>query len=168
MKNLLYVIDVLKRISVPFDFHIYGPLEDQAYWEKCKHALMELPVHIHAEYKGVVPYDQVRNILNGYDVFLFPTLGENYGHVIWESLAAGCPVVLSDQTSWQDFRSAGVGDVLPLSDPQQFADAVLALLQDSPERKLERAAACQAYARRVAEDHHALQENLDLLQTTGR
>ncbi|KEF34226.1 hypothetical protein RDMS_08205 [Deinococcus sp. RL] len=116
------------------------------------------------EYRGVAEHQRVREIFSSYDVFLFPTLGENYGHVIWEALAAGCPVVVSDQTSWQDFKAAGVGDVLPLSAPEAFAGTVAALVQESAPTKLERAARCVAYAERVAGDTHALEENLALFQ----
>ena len=164
MKNLLYAIEVIRQIGLPLDFHIYGPAEDRGYWEQCQQALGTLPAHIQVAYRGALDHQDVRDTLSLYDVFLFPTLGENYGHVIWEALAAGCPVVLSDQTPWQDLRSAGVGDVLPLSNPQQFAEAVTALLLESPERRLERSAACTAYARRVAEDPNTLQENLELFE----
>jgi hypothetical protein len=43
-----------------------------------------------------------------YDLFLFPTLGENYGHVISEALASGCPVVISDQTPWRNLEAEGI------------------------------------------------------------
>src|SRR5581483_8212658 len=51
---------------------------------------------------------------------LFPTHGENYGHVIREALAAGCPVIISDQTPWRGLEALGVGWDLALSDPQAF------------------------------------------------
>ena len=44
-----------------------------------------------------------------YDVFLFPTKGENYGHVIFEALAGGCIPIISDQTPWNDIEQAGCG-----------------------------------------------------------
>jgi glycosyltransferase involved in cell wall biosynthesis len=43
---------------------------------------------------------------------VFPTLGENFGHVIAESLSASCPVICSDQTPWNDVLAAGGGTVL--------------------------------------------------------
>jgi glycosyltransferase involved in cell wall biosynthesis len=50
-----------------------------------------------------------------YDLFAFPTLGENFGHVIFESLRVGTPVLLSDRTPW---RTTGDGAVIavPLED----------------------------------------------------
>ncbi|MBZ9753158.1 glycosyltransferase [Deinococcus sp. HMF7604] len=163
-KNLTYALEIVKQVKVPLDFHIYGSLEDQNYWERCQEAMTDLPEQLRVEYQGIVEHEQVREVFSSYDAFLFPTLGENYGHVVWEALAAGCPVVVSDQTPWQDFRNAGVGDVLPLSAQQAFADTVAALVQESVPRKLERAARCRAYAEQVAGDKHALEENLALFR----
>jgi len=56
-----------------------------------------------------------------HDLFFFPTLGENYGHVIMEALMAGCPVLLSDRTPWRNLTAAGVGWDLPLEQPERFS-----------------------------------------------
>ena len=60
---------------------------------------------------------------------LFPTLGENYGHVILEAMMASCPVVISDRTPWLDLEKNNVGYSIPLEDKakyikclQQYAD----------------------------------------------
>ena len=43
-----------------------------------------------------------------YDAFLFPTLSENYGHVIVEAITSGCFVILSkDTTPWNDLDHNG-------------------------------------------------------------
>ena len=57
-------------------------------------------------------------------VFLFPTLGENYGHVIQEALSAGCPVILSNQTPWNNLEKYDVGYVFPLEKMNLFAEAI--------------------------------------------
>ena len=57
-----------------------------------------------------------------WDLFLFPTVGENYGHVIQEALSAGCVALISDQTPWQDLEQSGVGAAIPLDQPQRFVD----------------------------------------------
>ena len=45
------------------------------------------------EYVGAVPGDGAVSFLSRFDLFVFPTLGENFGHVVLESLAAGTPVI---------------------------------------------------------------------------
>ena len=53
-----------------------------------------------------------------------PTLNENYGHSIVESLLTGCPVIISDQTPWTDLQENNAGYSLPLNDRQKFIDAI--------------------------------------------
>ena len=45
-------------------------------------------------YLGAVLPENVQGILSKYDLFVLPTRGENYGHVILESLATGTPVLM--------------------------------------------------------------------------
>ena len=44
----------------------------------------------------------VHQTLSDYHLFFLPTLGENFGHAIFEALSVGVPVLISDQTPWTD------------------------------------------------------------------
>ena len=57
-------------------------------------------------------------------VFLFPTLGENYGHVIQEALSAGCPCILSDQTPWNSLEENNAGYIYPLEDLLSYIKSI--------------------------------------------
>lgn len=96
----------------------------QEYWEECKQELRKLPNNVKWEWKGNLDSENVVETLKLYHVFLFPTLGENFGHVIQEALSAGCPCIISDQTPWQDFEAQNVGYVFPLDDKSDFVNAV--------------------------------------------
>ena len=101
-------------------FHIYGTLENKEYWKKCEEMIQSLPKNVTVEYHGSVVPDKVTDIFSQYDVFLFPTKGENYGHVIFEALAAGCIPIISDRTPWNDIEEQGVGYVVDLLDEDKF------------------------------------------------
>lgn len=124
MKNLSGAIEALKQVQSPVHFSIYGPAEDTAYWQTCQDLLAQLPAHVTWEYKGLVHTDDVPATFQQHDVFLFPTLGENYGHVIFEALSTGCIPVISDRTPWHMVADRGAGFVLPLEDTAAFADAI--------------------------------------------
>ena len=96
-------------------FNIFGPLEDMAYWEKCRRIIEKLPANIQGHYQGILDHDEVIRVMAMHDLFFLPTHGENFGHVIVEALAAGCPILISDQTPWRDLEKEGVGWDLPLS-----------------------------------------------------
>lgn len=121
MKNLDFALCVLAQVRVPVRFAIYGPIEDAAYWARCEALIAKLPSHIQVVHEGAVEPSQVVPTLMQNDLFLFPTRGENFGHVIHEALRAGLPLLISDQTPWQGLEGQGVGWDLPLSDMSAFS-----------------------------------------------
>lgn len=119
-KNLRFALDALLEVRAAVVFDIYGPLEDGDYWEECQKLIAKMPANVSVRYCGVVEAAHVVSVFSGYDLFFFPTAGENYGHVIAEALQAGTPVLLSDQTPWRQLEADGLGWDLPLSDVKEF------------------------------------------------
>ena len=89
MRSLIYV-------SGNVILSIYGPYEDAEYLQHCQVLISRLPANVKVSLYGPLPQEQVRNIFAQNDLFVFPTLGENFGHVIHESLSVGTPVLVSD------------------------------------------------------------------------
>ncbi|MGU8814893.1 glycosyltransferase [Clostridium perfringens] len=104
-KNLKFALEVLNEIkygNVVFD--IYGPMEDQQYWNECKKIIEILPENIKVKYKGEINHLDVGNKFSEYHGFFFPTLGENYGHVIVEAMMNNCiPILSKGVTPWDDY-----------------------------------------------------------------
>ena len=123
-KNLLLAIKCLNGVKGEVTFDIYGPKEDEEYWNKCENSISELPDNIHVNYCGVLGQDEIHKTFNKYDAFLFPTLSENYGHVIAEALVTECIPIISDQTPWTDMNESGAGWALPLTDEGAFIKAI--------------------------------------------
>jgi len=123
-KNLLTALRMLRSVRQPICYHIYGPIEDLEYWRHCEEVMASLPMHVHVEYQGTLTPDQVVKSLSDYDVFFFPTKGENYGHVIAEALCAGLPILISDTTPWKDLQREGIGWDLPLKNPIAFSSVL--------------------------------------------
>jgi glycosyltransferase involved in cell wall biosynthesis len=119
-KNLLGALDILAGVRAPVALDVYGVIEDEEHWQECQRRMKTLPSDVSVRYRGVLPYPTVLPTLAQYDLFLFPSLGENFGHVILEALAAGCPVLTSDETAFRDLAAAGVGWALPLHDVEAF------------------------------------------------
>lgn len=123
-KNLLYAIKLLKSIKGNVQFNIYGPIEDEKYWRECLMEISKLPKKIKCNYKGLLSHDEVQKAFQTNHLFLFPTLGENYGHVIAESLSNGCPVIVSDQTPWKNLELNQCGADIALCDEKKFIEII--------------------------------------------
>lgn len=129
MKNLSLALEVVSRVRHPIDFAIFGPVSDRQYWEDCQKKIAKLPPNINVVYHGNVEHKDVVPTLSQFDVFFLPTFGENYGHVIAESLIAGTPVLISDRTPWRNLSGLGIGWDLPLESPKGFVDQIELLAQ---------------------------------------
>ena len=102
MKNLLAVGQALRLCRERVHLTIGGPAEDTAYWQRCQDDLRVVPSNVTVDYVGEVPAKDVRSMFARSDVFVFPTRGENFGHVVAESLSASCPVVCGVGTPWEE------------------------------------------------------------------
>ncbi|NLU78817.1 glycosyltransferase [Micromonospora sp. HNM0581] len=159
MKNLLLALTAVRQVTEAVSLDIYGPIEDRQYWARCQSMINTMPANVEVGYRGELAPDQVRPTFNGYDASLLPTLGENFGHVILESLAASCPVICSDRTPWSDLIEAGGGVVIRSLTERELATRIGQLARTSSEARLRaRLRAGEAYLawRRATPDVHVL------------
>jgi glycosyltransferase involved in cell wall biosynthesis len=124
MKNLDFAISALATVQGSVNFDVFGPIEDRQYWAECQRLARRLPANVTLRYRGLVEPDRVSQALVGHHLFFLPTRAESFGHAIVESLMAGCPVLISDQTPWRDLEARRAGWDLPLSRPDLFAQAI--------------------------------------------
>ncbi len=123
-KNLHFALDLLGSVQGDIELDIYGPIEGRGYWEQCEERIRRLPDHVRVEYKGAVAPDKVVQIFSQYHFQILPTLGENFGYVILEAFAGGCPVLISDQTPWRDLSKQGIGWDIALKDRGRWLEAI--------------------------------------------
>ena len=144
-KNLRKAIDFLAGIRGKLTFDIYGPIEDYDYWDECLCAVKELPSSIKVSYKGTVGQGEASKTFANYDCFVFPTLSENYGHVIAESLSAGCPVLVSDQTPWDFNEFEHAGTAIPIEEFKQWVETLQSIVDSDTTNMLNRRQAAIDY-----------------------
>lgn len=127
-KNLKFALECLRNLHGNVSFDIYGSQEDRDYWKECEELIYSLPSNIKVSYLGIVSHEAVHSVFSRYDAFVFPTLSENYGHVIAESLIVGCPVIISDQTPWNIVNDYNAGWAIPLSEKNEFSNKMQTII----------------------------------------
>jgi glycosyltransferase involved in cell wall biosynthesis len=158
-KNLDYAIQILERCARPLEFTIFGLKEDPNYWAKCEELLGKLPDHVSWSYGGELYPRDVKNTFSNFDIFLFPTRGENYGHVIAESLLSGTFALISDRTPWANLENENIGRVIPLSEMNQFVDEIHAWGRLSASERFERKLQIQQRALSLVIDNDDVEAN---------
>lgn len=123
-KNLHYALERLRHVTGDVLFDIYGPRENPDYWNTCETAISKLPSNIRVTYRGTISPFEVVGVLSDYHFFFFPTSGENFGHVIFEALSAGCPPIISDLTPWRDLKLTQAGWNLSLDRPDEWTETL--------------------------------------------
>ncbi|PFE92785.1 glycosyl transferase family 1 [Bacillus thuringiensis] len=164
-KNLKGALTFLKGITGNITFDIYGPIEDQNYWNACRDVIESLPNNVQVNYMGQVNNNKVHLLFSSYNAFLFPTFGENYGHVIVESLLAGCPVIISDQTPWRNLENEGAGWTIPLEKEGTFIAALNDIVHMDSEEFQQLSRSASEYAVKMFFCEEILKQNRDLFST---
>lgn len=120
MKNLEFLLETLLEIKTSINLDIYGPLEDKRYWQNCQKIIAKLPTNVEVNYKGQIPASEVSSVLAMYHFFILPTLGENFGHAIFESLLQGKPILISQNTPWINLAEKKIGWDLSLDKIEEW------------------------------------------------
>lgn len=99
-KGLLTLIRAMREVNGPIALTVIGPASDEAYLSECKAEAARLPPGKTVGFAGPKPNFEVRDLFRSFAASALPTLGENFGHSIAESLAAACPPLLPPTTPW--------------------------------------------------------------------
>ncbi|MGV2874571.1 glycosyltransferase [Macrococcus capreoli] len=121
MKNIDYFLEILADLKFgKIRYDIYGPIEDEIYYQKCKQLANYLPKNIEINFKGPIESERVPDVLKRYDLFVSTTLGENFGHSIIEAIQNKLPVLISNNTPWVALEQYKVGYDIDLSNKNEM------------------------------------------------
>ena len=115
----------------PLRFVLVGPNEDgtlgQLQKEMARVAMSRCLVWI-----STMPEGELPPVYSAANIFLMPSLHENFGNSAVEALACGCPALVSAETGCLEFGyGCGMRDV-PRHDSECWADAITETLQRGP------------------------------------
>jgi glycosyltransferase involved in cell wall biosynthesis len=128
IKNLEFLLHALPGTNGEIELNVIATLEDEEYWQRCQSIINTFPPHIRVNILIDLPHEKVEeNILLSH-IFALPTKGENFGHSIFEALAAGRPVLISDQTPWRNLEKEKAGWDLSLDDVTAYRQIIQQLI----------------------------------------
>jgi glycosyltransferase involved in cell wall biosynthesis len=158
-KNLKYAIELINNLEgVSFD--IYGPVYDKRYENECRELSFneQQSIEFHA---AIAPQD-LRETISKYHVLLFPSTGENFGHVIIESLSFGLPVLISDKTPWKNLEENKAGMVIDLADRIAWLDGILFFKKLNQEEYNDWSGKAHRYALNYSNNKETLNQYMEL------
>mgnify|MGYP006291416743 CR=1 FL=1 len=88
------------------------------------------------DFVGRIPYNQVSEYLNSFDIFCVPSLQESFGVAAVEASACGLPVIASNVGGLPEVIEDGVtGYIIPPKDAEKLSDKLYDLVIDKEKRK---------------------------------
>jgi glycosyltransferase involved in cell wall biosynthesis len=115
------------------DVHLVIAGPDNEGWGGRVHTwLNEEDIEARTTFTGMLLGPEKLAVLRDASLFVLPSYSENFGLAVIEAMAAGLPVIISDQVNiWREVQASGAGRVIPV-DSAALAAQILDLL-DKPE-----------------------------------
>lgn len=120
-----HVCDMDERLSLV----LAGPSEP-AYLDNLRQLSKKLGVKDRVIFTGLLRGEAVREALFSAEVFVLPSLQENFGIAVAEAMAAGCPVVVSEQVNLASEIRDNKAGIVCKSDTASTASALEKLIKD--------------------------------------
>lgn len=167
IKNLHRVIASLRYARGPISLEIWGPIEDGRYWHQCERAIGDLPANVRVIHRGMLDPDMVHDTLGTYHASVLCSLSENFGQAVAESLAAGCPVLVSKTLHWAPLVEGIAGWSVDPYNTEEIGRAICYMSETSDERWRELRQGCST-ALETSRGKCAGLEGPDLITTALR
>lgn len=138
-KNLPATLRVVQRLRAAgrnVELIIAGG-DDDGERPQLEDTARELGIENAVRFTGLLSREAIREVLADADVFMLPSLSENFGIAVVEAMLARVPVVISDGVGiGREIAAADAGVVVPLAaDTDALTDAVARLLDNPQERR---------------------------------
>ena len=148
--------------SLFFEVDFYGVQQNEVFFKNCQE-LASTIANATISWNGEVQPERIPHLLREAHFLFAPTRGENFGHAIAEALLHSTPVIVSDQTPWQDLTEKGAGWVLPLK-KDVFAPVLNQCAQMGQSEYDTMIQKAGWRGKEIAENESAIADNLTLFQ----
>jgi len=169
-KNIHFFLERLAELdSGQVTVDLLGPVEDTDYWNDCLATARQCPpfVAVNAE-ANFIPYEEGLERMRNSHFFVLPTLGENFGYVFVEAMAAGAPLLISDRTAWTELEERNAGWQVSLDSPEEWLAAIKRCVEMDPISYQEMSMNARSYALDWLNDDRTEKATADIFERAIR
>ena len=135
-KGLHILLDTLVKHRMNIELDIYGFIEDKKYWKECEENIKLLT---NVNYCGQIKHGSINSLNNKYTFFIFPTLSENFWHVIIELISIGIiPLISKNTTPFDKIIDSKIGLNFNLENSSDIMNKILLATELSEDQILDK------------------------------
>ena len=142
VRRIEILLQAVAKLSIPFHVTLVGgeektsSLSRSGYLDELKNLCMALNINDRVTFVGPVAQDELFNWYSKGDVFVYPSLYENFGQPILEAAAAGLPIVSTPVGDAQEIITNNETGFLFNSDAQELANRITQLTDQNLRKKM--------------------------------
>jgi len=111
--------------DINFELTLAGPIDSDEYWRECRELVRSEGLESSVTCVGAIDGESVREFVGLYDLLTIPSHSESFGHVAFEALGAGVPILVGATTMWATVPDReGAVYVCDSRSPDSIADGV--------------------------------------------
>lgn len=140
IKGLEYLIEAWSKLPTSirnnWELHIAGNSDPMDYINKLRNLVDEAGLQDSIKFVGQIVGAEKMNKYSDSDLFVLPTLNENFGNVVAESLMCECPVITTKNAPWKCLEEYNCGWWIDLS-VEKLTETLAVAMNMSDEQRWE-------------------------------
>ena len=133
VRRIEILLQAVARLSIPCQLILVGgeektsSLSKSGYLDELKNLCKALNINDQVTFVGAVPQDELFNWYSKGDIFVYPSLYENFGQPILEAAAAGLPIISTSVGVARELITDNETGFLFTGDVQELVDRITQL-----------------------------------------
>ena len=142
VRRIEILLQAVAKLSIPFHLTLVGgeektsSLSRSGYFDELKKLCVTLNINDRVTFIGSVPQDELINWYSKGDIFVYPSLYENFGQPILEAAAAGLPIISTPVGVAQEIITENETGFLFNGQSQDLADRITQLADHNLRKKM--------------------------------
>jgi glycosyltransferase involved in cell wall biosynthesis len=142
VRRIEILLQAVAKLSIPFHLTLVGgeektsSLSRSGYLGELKKLCWTLNINDHVTFIGSVPQDELINWYSKGDIFVYPSLYENFGQPILEAAAAGLPIISTPVGVAREIITENETGFLFNGKPQDLAERITQLADHNLRNKM--------------------------------
>ena len=142
VRRIEILLQAVAKLSIPFHLTLVGgeektsSLSRPGYLDELKKLCKHLNINDRVTFIGPVAQDELFNWYSKGDIFVYPSLYENFGQPILEAAAAGLPIISTSVGVARELITDNETGFLFTGDVQELADRIIQLTDQNIRKEM--------------------------------